>query len=475
MSQETTITESSTSKDQKSLSTSKKLFNRNYLMLYQGQFVSRLGNTVYGMAILVWLKIASDSSGIIMGLFGASSGIPIILMSIVGGVVADRFARKKIIIMTDVINGLAMLSLAAVLFTGLENNWIIFFIFAVAIISSTMNAFFAPAINASIPDLVPEERVTGANAMGKLSEKISQFFGYFLGNKLLMLLGLPLLVLINGITYLLSAFSESFINIPQRIPEKADNISHYIQAFKNDMKEGLNYIRKNKGLKKLLYLSISTGFLSAPIIVLMIFYVEDFLHLDADWFGYFLITFGIGSLAGSIIVSVTNVHGAGRKFFLILFLMLEALGYTLLPQVANYKQALGLIFIGGMLNGFSTISIFTLMQITTPSAIRGRVFGTLTTLSGSIAPLGMALGGILYDVFDKDITPIYTFAGGAMFLAVLLVSFSRDFRKFISYQTDSQKGITGFTYSIKTVHKDEILKQKERFIEEQFIKTRSEL
>jgi len=474
MSQETIVSQKALKEDAKSLATSNKLFNRNYLMLYQGQFVSRLGNTVYSMAIIIWLKMTTDS-GSIMGIFSASTALPLILMSAIGGVVADRFARKKIIIMTDIINGLTMLVLAVTLFTGLQTRWIIVSVFVVGIISSTMNAFFAPAINASIPDLVPEDRVTGANAMGKLSEKISQFFGYFMGNQLLMLLGLPVLVIVNGITYLVSAFSESFIKIPQRIPEKADNISHYIQSFKNDIKQGFTYIRKNKGLKKLLYLSISTAFFSTPIVILLIFYVTDFLHLGESWFGYFLITFGIGSLVGSVFVSLMNVHGSSRKFFLILFLMLEAIGYTLLPQVSDYKQAMGLIFIGGMLNGFSTISIFTLMQITTPSKIRGRVFGTLTTLSGSIAPLGMALGGFLYDFFDKDITPIYTFAGGAMFFSVLILSFSKDFRKFISYETDAQMGATGFTYKIKTVHKDEILKQKERYIEEQFIKTRSEL
>ncbi len=457
-----------------SLSTSNKLFNRNYLMLFQGQFVSRLGNSIYSIAIMIWLKQITDS-GTVMGIFAASTALPMIMMSAIGGAVADRLPRKAIIVGTDVVSGLAMLFLAATFYANLPPVYSIAGVFIAGLIMSTMRAFFGPAINAAIPDLVPEKRISGANSMGKLSEKFSQFFGYFFGSQLLMILGLPILVIINGVSYLLSAFSESFIHIPQRLPEKTKGVKAYLRAFKTDIGEGLRYIGRNRGLKKLLYLSISTAFFSTPIMILLIFYVTDFLKLGEQWFGYFLIDFGVGSLVGTIIVSIFNVHGAARKFFLILFLIFEAVGYALLGQVSSAEQALALVFIGGVMNGFTTISIFTLMQITTPSKIRGRIFGTLTTLSGAIAPLGMALGGFLYDFFDKDIAMIYGISGAGMLVAVFFVSLSRDFRRFIAYQTPEQLGHTGFSYTIKKVHKNQILEQKERFIEEQFKKTRSQL
>ncbi|HHM01686.1 MAG TPA: MFS transporter, partial [Caldithrix abyssi] len=346
-----------------SLSTSNKLFNRNYLMLFQGQFVSRLGNSIYSIAIMIWLKQITDS-GTVMGIFAASTALPMIMMSAIGGAVADRFPRKAIIVGTDVVSGLAMLFLAATFYANLPPVYSIAGVFIAGLIMSTMRAFFGPAINAAIPDLVPEKRISGANSMGKLSEKFSQFFGYFFGSQLLMILGLPILVIANGISYLLSAFSESFIHIPQRLPEKTKGVKAYLRAFKTDIGEGLRYIGRNRGLKKLLYLSISTAFFSTPIMILLIFYVTDFLKLGEQWFGYFLIDFGIGSLVGTIIVSIFNVHGATRKFFLILFLIFEAVGYVLLGQVSSSEQALALVFIGGVMNGFTTISIFTLMQIT---------------------------------------------------------------------------------------------------------------
>ena len=458
----------------RSLAESNKLFNRNYLMLYQGQFVSRLGNAVYSLAIALWLKNATDS-GTVMGIFYAVTALPLIVMSVIGGAVADRFPRKRIIVSTDVINGLAMMGLAAVLFMKFPLSVQITSVFIVGIIVSSMNAFFAPAANAAIPDLVPENRIEGANSMGKLSEKISQFFGSFSGAYFLAALGLPLLVVINGITYLLSAFSESFIHIPQRIPEKTKGLRNYFHVFSEDIGQGLRYIRQNAGLKRLLYLSIGTAFFSTPVMILMVFYVTDFLKLGNAWFGYFLVTFGIGSLIGTILVSVFRVYGEARKFFLILFLLLEASGYLLLPYVTHYSQALALAFFGGVMNGFSTISIFSLMQLTTPSKIRGRVFGALTTLSGSIAPLGMAMGGVLYDYFDHNIGIIYTISGLGMIVVITLTSMNRAFRKFIAYETPEQRGATGFRYTMKTGNRDQLLEQKERFIEEQFKKTRSQI
>ncbi|RMH66212.1 MAG: MFS transporter [Calditrichaeota bacterium] len=458
----------------RSLAVSDKLFNRNYLMLYQGQFVSRLGNAVYSLAIALWLKGVTDS-GTVMGIFYAVTAFPLIAMSVIGGAVADRFSRKGIIVGTDVLNGLAMLALAGVLWMDYSQPVQIAAVFIVGIVASSLRAFFGPAANAAIPDLVPENRIEGANSMGKLSEKISQFFGSFSGAYFLGLLGLPLLVAINGITYLLSALSEGFIHIPQRIPEKTKGIKNYFHIFSEDIRQGLRYIRQNAGLKRLLYLSIGTSFFSTPVMILMVFYVTDFLKLSNEWFGYFLVIFGVGSLVGTILVSVFRVHGDSRKFFLILFLLLEAAGYLLLPYVTHYSQAMALAFFGGVMNGFSTISIFSLMQLTTPSKIRGRVFGALTTLSGSIAPLGMAMGGVLYDYFDHNIGIIYTISGLGMIFVILIVSSNRAFRKFIAYETPEQMGATGFRYTIKTVQRDQLLEQKERFIEEQFKKTRSQI
>ncbi|NOG44275.1 MAG: MFS transporter [Calditrichaeota bacterium] len=450
-----------------------KLFTKNYLLLWQGQLVSKFGTKIYLIAIILWLQ-ENTGSKTIVSLFSASSSLPLVVMAILGGAVADRFSRKKIIVLSDFLSGVTMLLVASFFFFNPDYSILLLvFIFGLTIISSTTQAFFGPAISASIPDIVPEKRVAGANSMGKLSDSISMFFGTGLGSILYNAIGMPLVMIINGVSFIFSAISESFIKIPQRIPEKAKSFSKYIEVFKTDLNEGLAYIKKNRGLNRLLMLSIVTGFFAASIAALMVFYVKEFLGLDNEWFSIFLIISGIGSLIGSITAGILNLHGDTRKRLLLLFMLLEAVGYTFLVQVETATPALVLFTIGGFFSGFTVVNIFTIMQITIPSEIRGRVLGAMTTLSGSFQPLGIMIGGVTADIIGLKL--VFIIAGSLMFLFVLIFSFNRDLRKLLAHQTAEQMAPTGFTYKIKTVDSDKINEQKEQYLEEQLKKSRSEL
>jgi len=466
------------SEEKKSLTQATKLFNKNFLLLWQGQFVSKLGTQVYTIVIILWLMDVTNSASII-GLFGMVAGIPIVLLSAFGGAVADRFPRKKIIVFCDTINGFAILTLAALMLLNPDKSQILIIsLFLITIVASSVNAFFGPAISASIPDIVPEKMVAGANTMGSFSEKISVFIGQGLGGILYQTIGAPLIVLFDGISYLVSAFSESFIHIPQKIPEKTKEFSSYFQTFKDDIKEGFKYINKNKGLKRLLLISVVLSFFSMPVIVLLPFYVNLHLMAPKEWYGFLMAIFGVGAFLGYMIVGIFRIPGRKRKKVLILFMILEASGYILIGIIDSTYQAALLFFLGGVFSGFIMVSIVTILQITTPSNIRGRVFGVLTTISASVSPLGMGLGGVIADLTNKNIPLIYISCGTIMATWVIISSFNRDFRSFIGYETEEEMEPTGFTYKLKRMTADELLKDidpRELYLENRIQKSRSEL
>ena len=466
-------------KQTESLSKDNRLFNKNFLLLWQGQLVSRLGTQVYSIVIALWLKHtleASGSAGSLVGSFFMLSAIPMVLFSAFGGAVADRFSRKKIILYGDIFSGLIVTTLGIFLFySQAENSIAIGAVFVVGISLSTIGAFFGPAISASVPDMVPEHKLPAANSMGQLSQKISVFFGQSLGVPLMHFFGLPLLVIINGITYLISALSESFITIPQIIPEKMKGYREYYQVFKDDLKEGLQYIWKNAGLRKLLFSSVILNFLTMPIIILLMFYVEDFLGASSNWYGFLLAIYGIGALTGFTGAGLIKLKGRRRTYSLITFMLLEPLGYIFMTYATSPFQAAGMFFVGGMLNGFVMVNITTILQLTTPSNIRGRVFGALTTIAASTAPFGMGLGGFLYDLLDQNIALIYISSGSLMFLMVASFAFSKDFRNFIAFDLEEEEP-SGFTYKMRYLEEKEILlTQKEIYLEYQIQKPRSEL
>ncbi len=435
-----------------------KLFNKNYLLLWQGQFVSRLGNVIYIFAITAWITYRLNSPAL-LGFLGMVSGIPAILFGIIAGTVADNHSRKMIIVLTDLINGILVLILAGLFFFLPEtlsnrNELLVLGIYVVSISSAILNAFFGPAIDASIPDIVPTNRLAQANSMGQLSRNIARFIGQGLGAALISILGAPVFILINGLSFLFSAISEMFMEIPQHLPEKAKNAKELIQKYKSDIKEGFNYIWDRKGLKRLVLISVLLGFFSAPIMMLLSFYVKDVLFKPERWFGFLLISFGVGSLFGYLAVAVIRMRGQTRGKIITTFLVLQALGFAALGLIDKPLYAIILTFIGGVFNGFILVNIQTIIQTTVPSEIRGRVMGLLTTISASALPLGQGLSGYLGEVISIPV--IYVASGLIMATLTLIIATNRYFKKFISYETKEEIEASGFKYNIRTLESHEM-------------------
>lgn len=443
-----------------------KLFNKNFFLLWQGQLVSRMGNSIFTFAITIWIRDVFNSTTL-LGLLGTVAGIPIVILSVFGGVFADRFSRRKIIIICDLLNGIAILSLAAIffLFPG-SPDIIVIGIFFTYILASIIISFFGPAISAAIPDIVPKSKVAGANSMGQMSGNLSQFLGPGIGPQLISFLGYPLLVLLDGISYIFSAISEIFIKIPQEIPEKSKKLKDQFSIFKQDIGEGLNYIMQNQGLKRLVFISVFMSFFATPITILLSFFVRDFLNANDNWLGAIMIGFGIGNFFGFMSAGIFKIRGGTRSKIMILFLILQGLGYILLGLVRVPYQAVIITFAGGILNGFILINITTILQLTTPSNIRGRVLGVLTTISISIVPLGMGLSGYIADLLDQNIPLLYIISGASIFFLSLYATSGSAFRKFISYEAKEEMEPTGFTYNIRTLGSSELyvinqIKEKE--------------
>ncbi|MCI0664958.1 MAG: MFS transporter, partial [Acidobacteria bacterium] len=411
-----------------------RLFNRNFVLLWLAQSVSQLGSQVYVIAVVFWIKRATDSASLIASMLMVS-GILNIILSGVGGTFADRHSRRKIIIYCDLVRGILVLSLAGLLYlVPHATKIIIFWLMGVTLCMSVSVAFFTPAISAAIPDLVPRDEVRRANSLRQLTAQLALFVGQGLGGTLFRLWGAPLLVLINGLSFLFAALSESFIKIPQAIPEKGGTGKTQRKSFKEDIKEGLHYVWNNMGLRRLFFFSAIFNFFTMPIVVLMPFYVEDFLKVQMDWYGYLLAIFGVGILAGSLSAGFIKLKGKVRGRVMITFAIFNSIIIGSLGFVTSLKEAVILAFVIGAMGAFNGVNISTILQMSTPTEIRGRAFGLLHTLSGSIAPVGMGLGGIIYDLVGRDITLIYGGCGAMMVLLSILVSMSRVFREFIAYE-----------------------------------------
>ncbi len=408
-----------------------RLFNRNFFLLWQGQFVSQIGSQAYAIAMMLWVKHETGSASL-MGLLMMVSMIPFVILGPFAGTFADHFSRRKIIIFSDVLSGVPVLFLAFMMFyRPSASELLIVCLFLVNVTLGIIRSFFGPAISASIPDIVPRERVSAANSLNQSSVQISQFIGQGIGGYLFVLLGAPVLFLIDGITYLFSAFSESFIKIPQKIPEKRGGWQDKFRKFKSDTMEGFRYVWGHAGIRALFFASAFINFFAIPIVVLLPFYVEDHLHATSDWYGYILAAFGLGTLIGYGVAGGIKLSSLIRSKAIISALILVSFCLPVLSVLREPMLALVLMMIIGALSGFFNINIYTLLQIAIPSEMRGRVFGLLITLTAGLTPISMGLSGIIADLVNQNIPLIYAVSGMITLSLTIITSFSKNFRVFL--------------------------------------------
>jgi MFS family permease len=370
-----------------------------------------------------------------MGIIMALPGAIMVMLGPIGGTFADRHSRRKIIIFSDLFSGIALISLAAFIYfipvsTGIIIGWIIF----VSILLAIFSSFFNPAIVSSIPDIVPKDKLPGANTLNQLSDQISLLIGQALGGTFFRIFGGPVIFLIDGLTFLFSAGSETFIDIPQEIPSnKGNSWREKYREFKDDFVEGLQYIWNTSGLRELFFVSAFLNFFIMPIIVNLPFYVEDYLGIGKDWFGYLLGIYGVGSFLGYMFGSIFKISNKIRQVLIITFLILESFSYFSLGLIHKVSSAMIIAVLAGFFSGFVMLYITVILQSTTPSNIRGRIFGVLGTLAGSIAPLGMASGGLIFDLIGRNIPIMYGSCGLMLALLSITVSFNKNFRTYLSH------------------------------------------
>jgi MFS family permease len=297
---------------------------------------------------------------------------------------------------------------------------------------ATAAAFFNPAISASVPDLVPQDRVAGANSLNQMSMQLALFIGQSLGGVLYRVLGAPILFLVNGLSYLFAAASESLVRIPQVIPEKSPHWREQFRDFKLDTLLGLRYVWGGSGLRTLVLVSAFLNFFSVPIIVLLPFFVEDTLDAPADWYGFIVAATGVGALIGYIFAGALRISNRTRGRMLLAFIVIESFGYGLLGFVSTPSTAVVLGLLDGFVSGVVMVNITTLLQVTTPSEMRGRVFGLLGTISGSLTPIAMGLAGVIADLLNRNIPAIYVACGVIMVMLSGLAAFNRNFRQFLA-------------------------------------------
>lgn len=411
------------------------LLNRNFLLLWGGQAVSQLGNQAYSLAMMFWLMEKTGSASL-MGLVMMFSSLPALLLSPFGGAFADRHSRIRIIVISDMIAGFALASLTVAMWLVPERvNLLIGGLFVVATTLGLIRSFFMPAVAATIPELVPREKLVGANSLNQLSIQAALFVGQATGGILYRLVGAPVLFLIDAVSFFLSAGSTSLVRAKERKrdlgPERT--ASEVFRSYRRDLAEGFRYVWKYKGFRYFLGAASLMNFLLMPVTVLFPFYVSLYLGKGSEWYGFLVAALSLGTVCAFLIASALRLQGPPRAWTILGGMLLAPCLYGTLGYVSIPAVALAGCFGFGLALGIVNVNLMTIAQSSTPTELRGRVMGLVAALSGGLVPLGMALGGFAGDLTNKNVPLVYSICGALTVIVILSTCFRRDTREYLAW------------------------------------------
>jgi len=362
-----------------------RLWNVNFVLLWQGQFVSSLGDAAYSIALGFWVLAVTGSTAL-MGTLMATTAFTRVVVSPFAGVLVDRSDRKWMLVWMDAARGVVIVAVAAAAFARILDVWMVF---AAGVVLGLGGAFFNPAVVSALPDVVPKAKLVKANSLFHLIYAASGIPGYSIGGFLYAFLGAPLLFLINGVSYLFSAATEVFIKVPK--------VQHAKQEFRflEDTKAGLSFTWRVRPLRYMLVVFSVLNFFASMGVMLLLPLFERTEYLGPGRYGVVLGGLTGGMFVGYILTSIVHIKPARRfaVFYASAVVGMGALAAFPLNLYYPLMFALGAVF--GLFNAVLSALIMAVLQMTTPQNMRGKVFGLLGTLAGGLTPLGMALGGVL--------------------------------------------------------------------------------
>lgn len=360
---------------------------RNFAFLWIGQCLSQAGTRMYQIAILWWIvsEIPSDS-GTALGLFLVLGALPSILLVKIIGSVIDKTKSKVVLVSSD------LLAFAVTLVVGLalDNHLLnLIMVYIAGLLIALTEAFFNPTINKAVPELVEQEHIESAVAFQSSTQYLANFGGAVMGAVLIGKLGIPMVIYLNALSYLVSAVINYIIRFRYLIPPvKEEEISAQTSGWK--ILEGLPV------LKNILIGFGLINFFATPTLVILPLYTKATLHSDASVLGFLEASLWIGLILGNFSAGALSFVKSTVKLGSICLFVL-GLGLFFPGLLINKFFYMAMLLIAGTALGINNVKFVSLFQNVVEPVIKGRFFALMNAMICFTFPVAFLLFGILAD------------------------------------------------------------------------------
>jgi MFS family permease len=373
----------------KSLQPFAALRHRNFRLFWIGQIISLTGTWMH-QAAQGWLVFKLTNSPFFLGLAGTAASSPILLFTLAGGVIADRHPRRNIMLTAHIILMVLTLTLAVLVATEVVNIW---HVLIVAFLIGTVHAFEIPARQSFIIELVGKEDLLNGIALNSSAFHGARMIGPAIAGFIMGSFGLSPCFFINALSFLaiITALIKMHFN-PGEVRSSSNS------GIKRSFREGLKYIIHNPNVYILLIAVGVISFFGFPYISFLPVYARDILETGPTGLGILMGCAGAGAFTGAVGLAIKG--DVSRKGIV---MALAAITFSTALLIFSLSETIWLSYVMLFLVGLGGINMIatanSLLQLTVPDELRGRVMSSFTTMFLGMAPLGnFAVGSFAHYV-----------------------------------------------------------------------------
>lgn len=392
---------------------------RSFIFLFIGQMTSLFGSSIVMFSIILWITIETESP-IILSITSFLSFAPVIILIPFTGVYADRWNKKKIIIISDLCQAIFTLGLIIIFVIGTIN---LIPILVLIVFRGICQAFHQPTIASIVPFMVPQKYLSKINSFSFLLMGLLNIIAPVIAAFLMVFLTIGQILWVDIITFSIALIPSIFLKLPVDKRKKKRK-----SKFKKDFKEGLLAFKNVEGLISLLIIFAGISFFAVPFYILTPYYILE--TRSGSPFDLAIVTglYEVGIVAGAIIVMIKKKW---KKYVLTMiqlmyFQLLGVFFYLLSPEGAFWLLGIGPLILG-LATAIINSLLMTLLQTVIPPRKQGRAMSILIVITSAVSPIGMILSGFLADLLG-----IYAFFWLCVISMAVIVTIGVFFTKILS-------------------------------------------
>ena len=374
-------------------------FGRDFLLVVIGQIISLFGNAILRFALPLYLLRQTGSPALFGGVT-ACSFAPMVVLSMAGGVLADRVNKRNIMVGLD----FSTAAIILLFYAALGRLPTVPLFIAVLMLLYGISGTYQPAVQASVPLLVQKEKLIAGNAVINQVNTLSGLLGPVAGGMLFTLWGIGPILLLSAACFAFSAVMEIFIRIPhERRPSEAG----VFQVVRRDLQECVRFVRSEKPVfvSVVVLVAMFNLVLSAVMIVGTPILITQVLGMSDTLYGLTQGALALGGLCGGALAAACGDKLRVQKAHLLLLACSAAvavMGLSLwlhLPSLVSYAAITLMSFAAMGASTLFMVQIYTLVQVQTPPQLVGKVMAALISIAMCGQPVGQALYGLLFGLF----------------------------------------------------------------------------